>query len=72
MILKQSDKMAMGDPDLKAMIDKMIMDMPLRLISMMSDSGGGGMSLTQVEGLVEMLNGHYLKGLRQFRKNGGI
>ena len=67
-ILKQSDKMAMGDPDLKAMIDKMIMDMPLRLISMMSNSGGGGMSLTQVEGLVEMLNGHYMKGLRQFRK----
>lgn len=68
MILKQSGKMAMGDPDLKVMMDKMIKDMPLRLIAMMSDSGDGGMTLNQVEGLLEMLNGHYIKGLRQFRK----
>ncbi len=70
MILKQSDALAQGDPDLKLMIDKMIMDMPLRMIAMMSASGGGGMSLTQVEGLVDMLNGKYLKGLRQYRKKG--
>lgn len=59
---KQIDKMAGDSPDMKLMIENMLMDMPLRLLAM---QGGdkGGFNLVQIEGLVDMLNGKTFKGL---------
>ncbi len=62
---KQMDKMAAGDPEFKKMAEKMIPDMPLRFLGMMS---GGTFSLTRIQSLVEMMNGHYLKGLKLMRQ----
>lgn len=64
---KQTDAFTQGSPDLKLMIDSMMVDMPLRSMSMMAGEGSRGLTITQVEGLVEMLNGHWIKGLRLFR-----
>ena len=36
-------------------------ELPVRFLVMMS---GGRVSIAQTEGLVEMLNGHYMHGLR--------
>ena len=53
------NKMGDDNADIKLMAENMIMDAPIRLLSMM-----GGTPLTTIEGLVEMLNGHYVKGIK--------
>lgn len=58
-IHSQIAKMGDDNPDLKLMAEKMIMDAPLRILTIM-----GNTPLTTVEGLVELLNGHLIKGLR--------
>lgn len=58
---KQMLKFAGDDPGMALMMEKMILDMPLRTLAMMS---GGSLSMQVVEGLVELMNGHLGKGLR--------
>jgi beta-glucosidase len=60
---KQMEKIAGGNPEMSKMMERVMIEMPLRSMAMMGD-----LSLPQVEGLVEMLNGHWLKGIRLFRK----
>jgi beta-glucosidase len=62
---KQIDKLAKDQPDLRILFEKMIMDAPLRILTMM---GGDKFSITRVEGLVDLLNGHLIKGLKAFLK----
>ena len=57
---KQMDKMGQGDPEFQKMAEQMIPDMPLRFLGMMS---GGSLSLSRIEALVELMNGHYIRGL---------
>jgi beta-glucosidase len=47
------------------MAEKMLPDLPLRFLTMMAS---GTISLAQVEGLVEILNGHLFKGISMLRK----
>jgi beta-glucosidase len=58
---KQMLKFAGDDPGMALMMEKMILDMPLRTLAMMS---GGSLSIQVVEGLVELMNGHLVKGLK--------
>jgi beta-glucosidase len=58
-IHRELNKMAKTSPDLKLMAEKMLADMPLRFLATM----GNGLSLPQIEGIVEILNGHLFKGL---------
>ena len=62
---RQIEKMGAKDPFLKMMAEKIIADMPLRFLTMM---GSDGLSILQVEGLVEILNGHYFRGIKKFAK----
>lgn len=62
---KELEKLAEASPDLKVMAEKMLPDMPMRFLAMMSN---GGFSLTKIEGLVEMMNGHYLRGWKKMRQ----
>ena len=69
MILKKVSKrpgFAEDDTDAatKKMFDAMIMSMPLRALMTM----GGTMDLDQVDGIVDMANGHYLRGIRKLLK----
>ena len=45
-------------------IDVMLEDMPLRQLAMLS---GDAMTPNVMEGLVEMMNGHYIRGLRNMK-----
>ena len=45
-------------------IDVMLEDMPLRQLAMLS---GDAMTPNVMEGLVEMMNGHYIRGLRKMK-----
>ena len=45
-------------------IDAMLEDMPLRQLAMLS---GDAMTPNVMEGLVEMMNGHYIRGLRTMK-----
>ena len=45
-------------------IDAMLEDMPLRQLAMLS---GDAMTPNVMEGLVEMMNGHYIRGLRNMK-----
>ena len=45
-------------------IDAMLEDMPLRQLAMLS---GDAMTPNVMEGLVEMMNGHYIRGLRKMK-----
>ncbi len=65
---RQVEKMGKDDPDFKLMAEKMIMDAPLRFLTMMSTDESGGFSIAQVEELVEALNGRLLKALAMLRK----
>jgi len=58
-------KLGAKDPFLKTMAEKIINDMPLRFLTML---GRDSMSILQVEGLVDLLNGRVLKGIRKLRK----
>ncbi len=62
---RQVNKLGAKDPFLKMMAEKIVADMPLRFITM---TGGDGMSILQVEGLVDILNGKLLSGLKKLRK----
>jgi beta-glucosidase len=64
---KQMDKLSEDSPDLKLMAEKILPDMPLRFMTMST----GGMSIAQVEGLVDILNGHLIRGLRLMLKKNG-
>ncbi len=64
-IKKATNKMADQDPQMSAMAQKMMMDMPLRFFSM---KGKDTFSTVQVEGLVDLLNGKYGRGLQKLRK----
>ncbi len=52
-----------ADAGMKKMANAMIMSMPLRAMTMT-----GTMNLDQVDGMVEMANGHYLRGIRKMLK----
>ena len=54
-----------GMEEFGRIIDAMLEDMPLRQLAMLS---GGAMPPAVLDGLVEMMNGHYLRGLRQMRR----
>ncbi len=58
----QIDKMSRDNADLKIIAEKMLMDMPLRFLTTMDE----GLTNYQVKGLVEMLNGHLIKGIKTF------
>lgn len=45
--------------------DAMLEDMPLRQLVMMS---GGVMTPAVMDGLVEMMNGHFFRGLKTMRR----
>ena len=69
-ILKQTQEnvksmMGDGESDLSKMADNMMMDMPLRLLVMLS---GGVMTQLMLDGIVNMLNGKFLKGLIQMQR----
>jgi len=69
MIHSEIDKMPDDNPDFKSMAEKMIMDAPLRFLTMMSGGGGQkGMTITQIEAIVDLLNGKPVKGLLGFLK----
>jgi beta-glucosidase len=65
MMHKQTEKLVKDSPDLQVMIDKMFPDMPLRFLAM---SGGGSISIGQVEGLAEIMSGHLVRGLKMMQK----
>jgi beta-glucosidase len=65
MLKGQIKKLFKDDPDMMALASKGTMDLPLRFMTLM---GGGAITVTMVEGLVEMLNGHFLRGLRMMQK----
>ena len=65
--LKQVELIGDKDPFLKLMAEKIFPDMPLRFLTMV---GSGGLSIIQVEGLVDLLNGKYWSGFKKFRKSG--
>jgi len=62
---RQINKLAKDRPDMKPLFEKMIMDAPLRILIM---SAGENFSTARVEGLVELLNGHLIQGLKAFLK----
>ena len=61
-IKKQINAMSKDNADLKIIAEKMLMDMPLRFLTTM----GGGMTSAQLNGLIEFLNGHWIKGIKKF------
>lgn len=46
-------------------IDTMLEDMPIRQLVMMSN---GAMTPAVMEGLVDMMNGHYIRGANKMKK----
>jgi len=52
-------------PDLQRLVDAMAMETPLRAISIMSS---GAMPMGMAEGIVDMANGHYIRGFRKMNK----
>ncbi len=58
-IKRELKKMAKDSPDLKMLAEKMLADLPLRFLTTM----GGGLSMLQVEAIVQILNGRTFKGL---------
>jgi beta-glucosidase len=65
MVKGQIDKLFKDDPDMMALARKGTLDLPVRFMVLM---GGGKISIGMVEGLVEMLNGHFLRGLKMMMK----
>ncbi len=63
---KNIDKMGEENADIKLMAEKMIMDMPLRALCLMA--ADSGLTLEKIEGIVALLNGQVIKGLRSFTK----
>jgi beta-glucosidase len=65
MMKQQTVKLFQDDPEYLTLVDEGVRDLPLRFLAMMS---GGAVSITQIEGLVELLNGHLLLGIRMILK----
>lgn len=61
---KRLKEMSADNADLKIMAEKMLMESPVRMISTMD----GSMTTSQLNGLVDLLNGHVFKGLIKFLK----
>lgn len=55
---------AEGMEEFTKIIDAMLEDMPIRQLAMMS---GGAMTPAVAAGLAEMMNGHYLRGLKKMK-----
>lgn len=53
------------DPTLQRMMERMIMDSPLRALALLS---GGKVSMNTIEGMVALLNHRYIRALQAFRK----
>ena len=53
-----------NDGEFTKIIDAMLGDMPLRQLAMLS---GDAMTPNVMEGLVEMMNGHYIRGLKKMK-----
>lgn len=53
-----------GAEEFTKIIDAMLEDMPLRQLAMLS---GGAMTPSVMDGLVEMMNGHFFRGLKKMR-----
>lgn len=53
-----------GMEEFGKIIDAMLEDMPLRQLAMLS---GGAMTPAVMDGLVEMMNGHFFRGLKKMR-----
>lgn len=53
-----------GMEEFAKIIDAMLEDMPIRQLAMMS---GGALTPNVMAGLVEMMNGHYLRGLKKMK-----
>ncbi len=60
-IRREAGKLARDNDDIAMMMDRMLCESPLRLLSM----SGGAFGPKQVEGLVCMLNGRFFRGLRR-------
>lgn len=54
-----------GMEEFTKIIDAMLEDMPIRQLAMMSD---GALTPSVMAGLVEMMNGHYLRGLKKMKE----
>ncbi|CAH2714822.1 Thermostable beta-glucosidase B [Neobacillus rhizosphaerae] len=68
-IEKSTMKVFAGDEgdsgDIVKMIQEMAVDMPLRQLGMLSQ---GALSVKRIEGLIDIMNGHILKGIRGLMK----
>ena len=53
-----------GMEEFTKIIDAMLEDMPIRQLAMMS---GGALTPSVMAGLVEMMNGHYIRGLKKMK-----
>lgn len=53
-----------GMEEFTKIIDAMLEDMPIRQLAMLS---GGAMTPSLMDGLVELMNGHYLKGFKKLK-----
>ena len=62
---QQAKTLSEKDPYLKLMIEKTVPDMPLHFFTMM---GANSLSISQVEGIVDILNGKYSLGIRKLIK----
>ena len=62
---QQAKTLSEKDPYLKLMIEKTVPDMPLHFFTMM---GTDSLSISQVEGIVDILNGKYSLGIRKLIK----
>jgi beta-glucosidase len=56
------DKMGKEDPELQKTAERIMMDSPLRQMTMFESTG---MTIRTVEGIVDILNGHVIAGLRK-------
>ncbi len=56
-------RLTKDNPGMGLMAQKMMMDLPLRNLTMMSSGGLRSFSILQVEGLVDILNGYIFKGI---------
>ena len=54
-----------SDPDLLRMMERMVMEVPLRFLIIGS---GGVVDVDRLEGIVLFFNRHYLKGLKKILK----
>ncbi len=63
MMLKKMDSTIKNNEDIESMLDQTLYDMPLRSIGM----GGVGITREKLDGIVYLLNGKFLKALRNLK-----